>query len=529
VSACLSFALTLVSGWSQETRKSTGSSGDKEVKSTAHRLHIPEERLKNARSVLRKATDLAGTLDPIPTDALSQIAEAWVQLDRDRAPGAIETLYAQLGATAARASDSQNYQTATLAAQGLLNPLADMDYEKALELIRQWPAPPGPPGDGADHRDELKAQFQNQLAQHLTYVDPGSALHLLPAIDASKAPDYSLRGQIALQLARSGDTAQADRIASQVIADFRQRTPDAQNVAEYSNFLLSLSMLDSNLFRGAFAFLPPLLTDQTLGAASPLMVQIGDRSIALSPAEFSVLNVFRGLQGRPELAMNTLDALPDLKAKLESIGGLDNFLNPNYAAGPAGPDAAPEGSAGTDGSRQASRRTDTVDSLFAELRGKFRKTPGKVRARLSEIASDPTKVELLVGLGQRAISQDPDLSALALREAAAHLNGVDPIQRRVSVLENLLNSSRQCLGEVDPELIRSGFVIADKLRQEEEQQNPGGEFPVATQADQLEATLVSEYARDDFDAAMSFLKSKPDNGIKIMSLMRVVQALSSSY
>jgi hypothetical protein len=522
--------LSLVSGWSQEFRNDAAHAGDRELRRTAHRLHMPEERLKNARTVLRKVTDLAGTLDPVPPESLSQIAEAWVQLDRDRAPGAIETLYAQLATSAAKASDEQKYQQATLTAQGLLTPLADLDYEKALQLVRQWPAPPESQGAEADHQGQLEAQFRNQLVQRMTYTDPGMALQLLPGIDASKPPDYSIRGQVALQLGRNGDTQQADRIVEQVIADFKQRSPDAQSVAEYANFLMSLSMMDSNLFREAFAVLQPILTDQTLGTAFSSTVQVGDSSIVLSPAELSIMNLFRGLQGRPQLAVSTLDALPDLRSKLESIGGLDNFLNPNFTSGPTSDaNAASDGDGAADAARQPARRKDTADSLYAELRGKLRKTPGKVRSRLSEVASDPARLELLIGLAQRAVLQDPDLSSLALKEASEHLQEVDPIQRRVPVLEMLVSTYRQCLGEVDPELIRSGFVVSDKLRQAEEQESSAGGTPGVTQADQLEATLVSEYARDDFDAAMRFLRSKPDDSIKIISLMRVVEALRSGY
>lgn len=228
--------------------------------------------------------------------------------------------------------------------------------------------------------------------------------------------------------------------------------------------------------------------------------------------------------------MSTLEALPDLKAKIESIGGLDNFLNPTVTADPTS-DAygTSEGSGEADTPRQPARRKDTADSLYTELRGRLRKNPGKVRTRLSEVASDPTRLELLIGLAQRAVTQDPDLSSLALKEAAAHLQKVEPVQRRVSVLEMLVSAYRQCLGEVDPELIRSGFVVSDKLRQEEVQESSGAGTTGATPADQLEATLVSEYARDDFDTAMRFLKSKPDDSVKIMSLMRVVDALRSGY
>jgi hypothetical protein len=94
---------------------------------------------------------------------------------------------------------------------------------------------------------------------------------------------------------------------------------------------------------------------------------------------------------------------------------------------------------------------------------------------------------------------------------------------------NTLGAYRQCLGEVDSQLILSGFEIADTLRREEERESSDGRTPGSAQADQLEAALVSELARDDFGSAMRFLKTKPDDSFKVTSLMRVVDALRSVY
>ncbi len=73
-------------------------------------------------------------------------------------------------------------------------------------------------------------------------------------------------------------------------------------------------------------------------------------------------------------------------------------------------------------------------------------------------------------------------------------------------------------------------MIADKLRQEEEAQSgaANGDAPVTPQADALEGTLVSEYARDNYDAAMSFLNSKPDDKVKMMMLLRTLQTLPTA-
>ena len=74
--------------------------------------------------------------------------------------------------------------------------------------------------------------------------------------------------------------------------------------------------------------------------------------------------------------------------------------------------------------------------------------------------------------------------------------------------------------------------VADKLRHEEERANPGNpnrKNAYGSPADQIEDTLIAEYARDNYDAAMRFLRSKPDDSIKLLAMLRVLQALRSSY
>ncbi len=532
---CLSLAFLLAPALAQEGKVIVEQSGSKELKRTAHRLHIPQEQLKNARSVLQEAMELARRLDPVPASSLQQIGDSWVQLNRSQAPGAIESLYALVRISAAKASDLQNYQQCIFAAQGLMTSFAELDPEKALQLIRQWPNPPASLGEEAARlHDQFESQFQTQIAQRLAWRDPKAALQMLPPLNASGAPDYGVRGQVAMQFAQTGQGEDATKIADQVIADFQQRTPDARGVQEFAGFLQSFSRLDPDRFQDAFGLLLPALANQQPGAAGYMTVfQSGSQRLELTPAESSEMNILRNLQGRPQLALKTLDMVPDLKAKLDRIGGLDNFLSPNASIGPAG--VSYVSSAGTRiGSSPPPPPSgrDPSTSLYDELRGKSRKNPGMVKARLAEVASDPAQLDTVLNVAQRASYEDPDLSSMALEEAGKHFEQVEPVQRRAGFLQNLVGAYRQIEGEVDQSLLRNGFIIADKLRQEEEKTNPDAanrKNGFGTQADQLEAALVSEYARDNFDAALRFLRAKPDDSIKMMMMMRVVQALRYGY
>ncbi len=533
ISALLWPSLLLLPALAQEGRVIVEKPGARELRRTAHRLHIPPDQLKNARAALQEATDLARRTDPLAINSFGEIGDAWIQLDRTKAPGAIDSLYAYLRTVAGKASDAGPYQQVTFAAQQLMFALSNLDPDKAASLVRQWPDPPSSPGDdAAKPRNPMETQFRSQMAQRIAYRDPGAALKLLPALNPSGSPDYGIRGQLAMQLLRTGQKDEALKIADQVMADFQQRTPDTRSTQEYANFLQNMSMLDPDRFQDAFSILPPILAKQTASTDMPAVtMQIGDQTLQLSGSENAILNIFRGMMGRPQLALRTLDSLPDLKAKLDQIGGLDSFLSGGaYGKGinvmyydarrPFGSLVRPAPPTGAD--------RDPVGSLFEELRGKADKNPGSVRSKLEDVASNPNQVDTLVNLAQRANYEDPELSPIALEVAVAHLSQVEPLQRRAGTLQNLVNAYRSCEGEVDQALLRNGFIIADELRQDEEKRNPdaaGRKRQFGSQADYLEAALVAEYARTNYDAAMRFVKSKPDDVAKMMTLMQIVQAL----
>jgi hypothetical protein len=92
----------------------------------------------------------------------------------------------------------------------------------------------------------------------------------------------------------------------------------------------------------------------------------------------------------------------------------------------------------------------------------------------------------------------------------------------------LIRAYRQVGGEIETELLKNGFVIADQLRQEQAIRNPDQQPGTITAADQLEAFLVSEAARDSYETAIRFVHSMEDGTPKLMSLVQIAQALSQS-
>ena len=87
-------------------------------------------------------------------------------------------------------------------------------------------------------------------------------------------------------------------------------------------------------------------------------------------------------------------------------------------------------------------------------------------------------------------------------------------------------------GEVQPKLYREGFVLVDDLRQvprPSEQAPSVGAGPTRAAADNLERTLVAEYARDDFEAALKYIAGLSDYTVKLAMLLDIVQRFRQPF
>jgi hypothetical protein len=136
---CLLFASILTAGFAQEGRVIVAGSADKELKRAAHRMHMPVEQLKHARELLQQATALARSLDPLPTQRLNNLAQLWLQMNRPYASATIDSLLEDVRRVAGKASDVASYHQISMAFQGLLQPLAELDPDSAAQEVRQWP------------------------------------------------------------------------------------------------------------------------------------------------------------------------------------------------------------------------------------------------------------------------------------------------------------------------------------------------------------------------------------------------------
>jgi hypothetical protein len=512
-----------VNGLTQEGKVTVVDHGSRELKRTAHSLQVPPDQLRNARLALQEATDLIKQMDPMPGPALGDLATLWVELNRPKAVAALEGLIEKVRKLALTAPDLQAYRDCADQAQSLLTALGELDPDKGLLLAKEWPQPPSSSGSaGEEVRSSMEAQVRDHLTRRLAYSDPKRALELADESPTGTSAVYVARGQRIYTMSRQGRRDEALRLADKWIADFNYSMADRVAVRDYLGFLRQVAVLDPNRFLAAIGSMAGLFSS-TDPLDSPLFF-VGDERIPVNRAEFEIFSVFQ-TRMQPELILKTLDLLPELKAKAEQAGGIDRLLaGPRESVSRRVP-CSPAVGAGTDAANTRSEyRPLDKESLLTELRGKAEKDPGLVRARLPDVARDPGQIPDLIELAEMARSVDLELASMTLDAAKPLLSRVEPLPDRARLFRDIAQAYRICDGEADAGLLRDGFALVSRIRQEGDSaaqgESEGGEA-----ADELEGTLVSELAWIDFDSAMRYVRSIQEKPLRLAALLRIAQSL----
>jgi len=499
----------------------------KELKRAAHRLRIPADQMKNARQVLQEATDLARKTDPVAFAQFDSLAGLWIRLNPSRAKAVGQSLLDELRSAAQKATDAQSYQRATTTAMSVLQQIYQRNSEKALDEMKSWPAPPASAGNLAqEYRANLERQIQTQAISQLAYSNPEKALEMLSQM-GKDAPDY-LRSQIAQGFMNSGKKDQAFGIVDARMSHYAQHASDPGAAQEYQQFAhMMMPFLDTQR--------AVTLVGQVISQPGPDSckgtLKVGDKTVELSCSESRAMSLL-GSPSKPQVTSKILESLPSLKSKLDSVGGTEVVMPDSGASTPV------QFNSNVGGWMRGGRsQTDSTD-LYQELRGKTESDHEFVKGKLRDMAKGPEDIDKLINLAQRVAYEDPDLGSMALEFAKPLLGLVEPAQKRSMSLQNLVRAYRQVEGEADVEVLRDGFILADRMRREQDQRNstpvsgivgiygprvvmPGG----MSQADQLEAFLVSELARDNFESAIRFIRAMPDDALKLSCLIQATHAL----
>jgi hypothetical protein len=555
------FVFFQLQAFAQQSQVVFLNSSSKELKRTAHRLRISVDQLKNAREALQEATNLAIKTEPPPINQLSNLVRAWQNINHSNAKGVVDSFIQDLRAQAAQPANYSAYQMATSAAMSLLQSQQSQsgsgaDYDKILDTISSWPDPPASFGEqAATYRKSLETQIKSQSIMNMANSDPEKAYELLSQSQDKKSVnfnDYYAAAQVARNLMSKGKKDEAMKIIDQAMNNFSQQANDPRALDAYGNFV---SMATSFGLPGTDSIVDKYVTQ--LMAQPPqntcaAKVQSGQTTLLeLTCSESKVLNVIRNLSSKPGLAMKTLNSVPGLKAKLDRVGGIDSFSYSSqsqplsvitYDTRNNNPQVISSYSSGSVAS------TNSPNNLLQELKGKAETNPSLVKQKLRSAIKGPEDIDVLINLANNASSQEPELGSLALDFAQELLSQVEPLQKRTSTLQNMIRAYRQVDGEVDSELLKTGFILADQLRQEQSDKtrNVSGmnasmnaslvaalganlQYLVSNSADQLEGFLVAELSRDSFDMAMRYVRSMENGALKLNSLIQIVQALSQQY
>jgi tetratricopeptide (TPR) repeat protein len=508
------------------------SSSSKELRRAAHRLRIPVEQMKRARRVLQDATDLVRSTEPHPYEQVPALVQMWNQINHPKAQEVVESFIQDLRIEVADCPDFSCYQRMTSNAMTLMQ--LDFDYEKATEQLRSWPEPKPEFGDAARlFRNNLENQIRNQAISRLAYSEPEKALKLMSEAGSGNVYNYTASAQIAQGLMNAGKKQEALRLIDRGMSKFDPSTSDSRAVQEFENFVrMTASTADSARVSNAVGQLITAFKNQGSSMQCSGTLRAGDISVDLTCTESRMLSLLRGMPMRPTFVMKALDTVPELRSKVDSIGGIDAFYgggmngNPPVSVvyNPSGIQrrAGPENAGGA-----VQGPAVNIPALIQGLKGKAESDPALVRGKLKDLDADA-----LANFAMTASYQDPDLADLAVEMAWPMLASIEPLARRASSLQNLVRASRQVDGEVDRELLRSGFILADQIREEAAQKAADNGMNMSpymtTSADQLEIFLVAELSRDDFDSALSYVQGIENSAFKLNCLMQIAQAQAQS-
>jgi hypothetical protein len=515
--------------FAQDSKFATDSSS-KELKRTAHLLHISAQQLKNARQALQEATDLARKMESCPIEQYVNLAQSWNQLNPGKSKEIIESFIQDLRSEAENSNDLLSYNQATSSAMMLVNQSSNLGHEYLLQLVQSWPEVPPESGDGAStFRNDMIKQALYRLAN----IDPENTLKMLLQPDKYGISRYEGYAVVAQGFMNTGKRDEALKLVDKSLSDFTQHSSDPKAIQDYGQFVsMTAGYLDSDRASAVFdKLIPPLMNQASIDGCKGTL-NGGDKSVSLTCAEFRVMELINAVRMiRPGLVLKTIESIPSLKSKLDSIGGIDGFymsynLTEASIAFPAQPGQK------CIGDLPEETANINPEKLFEELKGKTESNPSFVEGKLQSLDQIPESIDVIAGLAYMSSYSDPALGSLALEVAGNRLNAVEALERRSWILQNLVRAYKQVEGEVDPGLLRKGFALVDEMRQEQSQRDTDSALmdltvqPGITEADRLEALLVSELARDSFEDAIAYIHSMEDGLLKLTCFVQTVQALS---
>ncbi len=287
-----------------------------EIRRTAHRLGTSEERVKQARRLLRRASGLIEEL--AGRRPVGMLAEPWMRLDRGRARTQLERLGDLLREAAERAEDQARYDVATTDAGMVSVALQILDPGAGKRLKQDWPEPPeAGAGEAAPYRNRTTNRWELRA---LAERDPAAALERLAELEQGE-PRVGLRANMLLGLGNQGRIEDANRLLDEVIDALPYLPMEdfgaIQIVLLYSSHYHRerlpelVELLAASVLQGADAHRP----GPDMGFGRPWTL-----------GEYRLMHLLHDLwRSSPGSVEQALARLPELSRRVEDLGGLESY------------------------------------------------------------------------------------------------------------------------------------------------------------------------------------------------------------
>jgi hypothetical protein len=505
------------------------------------------ERMRNARIVLKEATQTAGR-NPDPA-VLAEFVQIWFKMDRAPAPEIIEDIYSQLRSAATTSETLGAYQRQTNSAHALLSSYVSQKPERVAVLLPLWPDPPASLGEaGQQWYAQAKSRFDRLIAPNLVGAAPMQALRLAGDAPARGAADYMTNGRMVMQLNMSGQKDEALKLADQTVASFAQQDTDAQAIYSYCSFLSQLYRLDADRYmRAVLALMPSLEKLKASGSGGTLTVR--ERTVELTAAEVVLVMLSVRQSGNSDLATKTLQLNPELKSKVDSLGLIENVLNQR----PQGAYNLTYSLDGRSGGGMGTLPPGPGSEKYRGMRGRPpaglaaggtsapnigpRGQPVPTMAPIPVIPEDTSRanqeVNLLLAQARKASVSDPDAASKLLAQAAVRVGQMEPLQSRAIALQQVMSAYGEIEGKPNADLIKEGFKVLAQLAEREKTSRIQPSMVMLGAVSRsygsgsidLEASLAADLALFSFDEAMRYVRNMPEDQHLIV-LVRILHALS---
>lgn len=482
-----------LNGQAQERRLIVADSDDAELRRTALRLRMCPERLQQLRGLLDRATRLVSAMkDPSDVShSFDRLAGAWVKLDRSRAESAIETLLEKLRAVAAATADSQAYMRATEQAIRLNRHLEPFLPDGDFRHLEGWPDPP------PTHQREFD-QWEERLIRQQMYStlreDPLRALEQLEEGE-QQFPDLNFRLQLIQRLLNHGSDDQASRLLDDTLEGLLSDSHDIPNGLHISSQLVhqTAQHFPERLPDALEAWYQQIL--MTPAGQGGRQVQIEGQSFHITSQQQQVLNTVRNLlHSRPTTALEILNWFPDLAGKLETMGGIDAYLNSSRGR-----------------SRHHELRQRQTEALQAGKAG-----GNQFRDYLYRYDDPREHVQKLIQASSAFYHDqrlDPARGRQLLDAAVDVAWQIEKVHELRSITQQLATLYCQLEGEFPEQLVGLFYEALDRLEAAEES---SPQRPVRYH---LIPNFVGRWLLVDRNAALSFLATRDDDRIELMSLL----------